>query len=155
MPLEPLGRSSRLEFAKQLLQPEPEAGGDGATDRARGAASRRRLSMSSAVPPPKGSISFTVSWLPDGGVWRPPSSADLRLPSGAYTAERVGRARASKSANSPAKQAENSGGGFAAALGEADGGAGSGAATPPRLFGAWRLGDKEDDELVANAQLGF
>ena len=25
----------------------------------------------------------------------------------------------------------------------------------PRLFGAWRLGDKEDDELVANAQLGL
>ena len=41
--------------------------GDGATDRAGGAVSRRRLSMSSAVPPPKGSISFTVSWLPDGG----------------------------------------------------------------------------------------
>ena len=52
-------------FAKQLLQPEPEAdGGDGATDRARGAVSRRRLSMSSAAPPPKGSISFTVSWPP-------------------------------------------------------------------------------------------
>merc|ERR1719162_2641701 len=58
VPLEPLGRSSRLEFAKQLLQPEPEADGDGATDRARGAVSRRRLSMSSAVPPPKGFISF-------------------------------------------------------------------------------------------------
>ena len=103
--------------------------GDGATDRAGGAVSRRRLSKKG---PPKGSISFTVSWLPDGGVWRPPSSADLRLPSGAYTAERVGRARASKSANSPAKQAESSGGGFAAALGEADGGAGSG--TPLRLY---------------------
>ena len=40
----------------------------------------------------------------------------------------MGRARASKTANSPAKQAEV-GGGFAAALGEADGSAGSG--TPP------------------------
>ena len=67
----------------------------------------------------------------------------------------MGRARASKSANSPAKQPEAGGGGFAAALGEADRGSGSGAATPPRLFGAWRLGDKEDDELLANAQLGF
>ena len=83
--------------------------GDGATDRARSAAGRRKLSvqqMGKAVPPPTGTISFTVSWLPDGGVWRPPSSGDLLLPSGAYTAERVGRARASKSANSPAKQAE-------------------------------------------------
>ena len=113
------------------------------------------LALTLALAPSPNPHPTQVSWLPDGGVWRPPSSADLRLPSGAYTAERVGRARASKSANSPAKQAENSGGGFAAALGEADGGAGSGAATPPRLFGAWRLGDKEDDELVANAQLGF
>jgi hypothetical protein len=62
--------------------------GDGATDRARSAAGRRKLSvqqMGKAVPPPTGTISFTVSWLPDGGVWRPPSSGDLRLPSGAYS----------------------------------------------------------------------
>ena len=68
------------------------------------------------------------------------------------------RARASKSANSPTKQSQQraeAAGGFAAALGEAELGAGSGAATPPRLFGAWRLGDKEDDELVATAQLGL
>ena len=90
-------------------------------------------------------------------MWRPPSSGDLSLPGGAYTAERVERARASKSANSPTKQSQQraEAAGFAAALGEAELGAGSGAATPPRLFGAWRLGDKEDDELVANAQLGL
>ena len=62
--------SSRLDFLKQTLQPEVPAGG-------------RRGSLAGigkAVPPPKGSISFTVSWLPDGGVWRPPSSGDLRPP---------------------------------------------------------------------------
>ena len=114
--------------------------------------------MGKPVPPPKGTISFTVCWLPDGGMWRPPSSGDLRLPGGSYTAERVERARASKSANSPTKQSQQraeAAGGFAAALGEAELGAGSGAATPPRLFGAWKLGDKEDDELVATAQLGL
>ena len=143
--------SSRLDFLKQTLQPEVPAGG-------------RRGSLAGigkAVPPPKGSISFTVSWLPDGGVWRPPSSGDLRcnLPTSSYTAERVGRARASKErgnspANSPAKRAEAGGGGggggrggsFSAALGEADAGG-------TRLFGAWRLGgDKEDEGLVASAR---
>ena len=69
-----------------------------------------------------------MCWLPDGGMWRPPSSGDLRLPGGSYTAERVERARASKSANSPTKQSQQraeAAGGFAAALGEAE-------------LGAWR-----------------
>ena len=46
--------SSRLDFLKQTLQPEVPAGG-------------RRGSLAGigkAVPPPKGSISFTVSWPP-------------------------------------------------------------------------------------------
>ena len=49
--------SSRLDFAQQMLQPELPAGG-------------RRGSLpgkGKAVPPPTGTISFTVSWLPDGG----------------------------------------------------------------------------------------
>ena len=67
VPLAPLRSSSRLEFAQLKLQPEAAADADGTTDRARGAASKRRLSaqhMGKAVPPPKGTISFTVCWLP-------------------------------------------------------------------------------------------
>ena len=67
VPLAPLRSSSRLEFAQLKLQPEAAADADGTTDRARGAASKRRLSaqhMGKPVPPPKGTISFTVCWLP-------------------------------------------------------------------------------------------
>ena len=47
--------SSRIDFAHQALQPELPAGG-------------RRGSLSGKpAPPPTGTISFTVSWLPDRG----------------------------------------------------------------------------------------
>ena len=47
--------SSRIDFAHQALQPEIPAGG-------------RRGSLSGKpAPPPTGTISFTVSWLPDRG----------------------------------------------------------------------------------------
>ena len=43
------------------------------------------LALTLALAPSPNPHPTQVSWLPDGGVWRPPSSADLRLPSSAYT----------------------------------------------------------------------
>jgi len=122
VPLRELTTSLKVDFRKQPLLPEPK---------------RRKLSLDKSASEKfltnaKGSISFTVSWLPEGGVWRP------KTPPKSKQSSQAAPKWHPKSAQSPS---------FASAI--ADEKADS---SGTRLYGAWKLGDAADDELVMSAK---
>ena len=122
VPLRELTTSLKVDFRKQPLLPEPK---------------KRKLSLDKSASEKfltnaKGSISFTVSWLPEGGVWRP------KTPPKSKQSAQAAPKWHPKSAQSPS---------FASAI--ADEKADS---SGTRLYGAWKLGDAADDELVMSAK---